>query len=506
MGQTVVLPLADGGAASGFSLDDLTIALLVGSLVLVVSVAAVRLSVRSGLPSLLIYLGIGLVLGEAGFGIRYDNEQLTQVLGLRRPRPHPRRGRSHDPVVRHPPLGRPGRGARHRRGRRVGARRGRRGARAARRGRGDVVPRRRRARLDRCRGRLLRAAARAAAAADLGDARGGVGLQRRPGRAARDRDRGIGLAPGRDARPVVADRRRRGRSSWSGGAVIGLAVGWAGGAGAAAGRVDVVRAVRDRRRVGGRARVRRGRRRARLGVPRLLPRGARARQPRGCPTGRPCVGFATAIGWLAQIGLFVLLGLLASPGGFVDVLVPALVVGAALLLLGRPLSVHRVVRAVRDVVAHPGLPVVGRAARCGARRARHRAGDDRHTRRGRGSSTSCSCSSSSSPWSRRRRCPGSRGGWGWPRAHQSLDLAVETTPLDRPRRRAARDRHRAAVADRRRAGVRAAPAAGGQRRPRRARGALVRAAGQRRAAPRRPAARRRPERDAADASSAGCTR
>ena len=34
-----------------------------------------------------------------------------------------------------------------------------------------------------------------------------------------------------------------------------------------------------------------------------------------------------------------LLGLLASPSGFLDVLVPALVVGTALLLLGRPLSV-----------------------------------------------------------------------------------------------------------------------------------------------------------------------
>ena len=51
------------------------------------------------------------------------------------------------------------------------------------------------------------------------------------------------------------------------------------------------------------------------------------------------LGFATAIGWLAQIGLFVLLGLLAHPGNFLDVLWPALVVGAALLLLGRPLSV-----------------------------------------------------------------------------------------------------------------------------------------------------------------------
>jgi cell volume regulation protein A len=49
--------------------------------VLLVSVAAVRLSVRSGLPSLLIYLAIGLAIGESGLGIRFDSAQLTQVLG-----------------------------------------------------------------------------------------------------------------------------------------------------------------------------------------------------------------------------------------------------------------------------------------------------------------------------------------------------------------------------------------------------------------------------------------
>jgi cell volume regulation protein A len=49
--------------------------------VLLVAVAAVRLSVRSGLPSLLLYLGIGVVIGEVGFGIRFDNAQMTQVLG-----------------------------------------------------------------------------------------------------------------------------------------------------------------------------------------------------------------------------------------------------------------------------------------------------------------------------------------------------------------------------------------------------------------------------------------
>jgi cell volume regulation protein A len=51
------------------------------SAVLIVAVAAVKLSVRSGLPSLLLYIGLGLLLGEAGMGIRFDDVQLTGVLG-----------------------------------------------------------------------------------------------------------------------------------------------------------------------------------------------------------------------------------------------------------------------------------------------------------------------------------------------------------------------------------------------------------------------------------------
>lgn len=50
-------------------------------------------------------------------------------------------------------------------------------------------------------------------------------------------------------------------------------------------------------------------------------------------------GFATGLAWLAQIGLFVMLGLLASPARLVDAFVPALVVGGGLLLVARPLSV-----------------------------------------------------------------------------------------------------------------------------------------------------------------------
>ena len=53
-------------AGTGFGTDDLPFVLLVGSLVLLVAVAAVRLANRSGLPTLLIYLAIGVVLGEGG--------------------------------------------------------------------------------------------------------------------------------------------------------------------------------------------------------------------------------------------------------------------------------------------------------------------------------------------------------------------------------------------------------------------------------------------------------
>jgi cell volume regulation protein A len=64
-----------------FLIDDLTWSLLIGSAVLLVAVAAVRISVRSGLPALLIFLALGLLLGESGLGIRFDSEELTQVLG-----------------------------------------------------------------------------------------------------------------------------------------------------------------------------------------------------------------------------------------------------------------------------------------------------------------------------------------------------------------------------------------------------------------------------------------
>ncbi|WP_435174067.1 potassium/proton antiporter [Actinacidiphila sp. bgisy145] len=56
--------------------------LLIGAAVLLVAVVAVRLASRSGLPTLLVYLGIGVIIGQDGlFGFTFDNVQLTQVLG-----------------------------------------------------------------------------------------------------------------------------------------------------------------------------------------------------------------------------------------------------------------------------------------------------------------------------------------------------------------------------------------------------------------------------------------
>lgn len=57
------------------------------------------------------------------------------------------------------------------------------------------------------------------------------------------------------------------------------------------------------------------------------------------PHRQATAGFVEGLGWLAQIGLFVLLGLLASPGRLADAVVPALIVGVALTLVARPLSV-----------------------------------------------------------------------------------------------------------------------------------------------------------------------
>jgi cell volume regulation protein A len=52
------------------------------AVVLLVAVLGIRFTTRLGLPSLLFYLAIGLLLGESGLGIRFDDAALTQSLGI----------------------------------------------------------------------------------------------------------------------------------------------------------------------------------------------------------------------------------------------------------------------------------------------------------------------------------------------------------------------------------------------------------------------------------------
>lgn len=62
--------------------QELSVVLGVIAAVLLLSVLAVRVSVRLGFPSLVLYLAIGVLLGEAGIGIEFDNASLTESLGL----------------------------------------------------------------------------------------------------------------------------------------------------------------------------------------------------------------------------------------------------------------------------------------------------------------------------------------------------------------------------------------------------------------------------------------
>jgi cell volume regulation protein A len=243
---------------------DLDLALLVGAAVLLVAVAAVRLSTRLGLPSLVVYLLIGMLLGESGLGIRFDDADLT----LRRLRLPSRRvatleaesGMNDAPVVLLVVLLSVSALAAHPWWQ-----------------------------------ELLTVVYELAAGAAIGVLVGLVGrwLLRHA------------ALPSSGLYPIAA---------------VGLTVlAYAAGAVAHASGFLAVYAAG-----------------VILGNARL-------------PHRRAILGFADGLAWVAQIGLFVLLGLLVSPAQLPGALVPALVVGAALVLVARPLSVVISVVAARPV-------------------------------------------------------------------------------------------------------------------------------------------------------------
>jgi potassium/hydrogen antiporter len=65
-----------------FDVHQLDVFLLVGAGVTLLAILAVRLSTRAGLPSLLIYLLMGVLLGEDVLGIDFDNPAVAQALGF----------------------------------------------------------------------------------------------------------------------------------------------------------------------------------------------------------------------------------------------------------------------------------------------------------------------------------------------------------------------------------------------------------------------------------------
>ncbi|WP_193610762.1 potassium/proton antiporter [Nocardioides lijunqiniae] len=65
-----------------FDVHQLDTFLLLGSAVTLLAVLAVRVSSRAGLPSLLIYLLMGVLLGESGLGIGFEDAELAHALGF----------------------------------------------------------------------------------------------------------------------------------------------------------------------------------------------------------------------------------------------------------------------------------------------------------------------------------------------------------------------------------------------------------------------------------------
>jgi cell volume regulation protein A len=62
--------------------QTVNVAVLVGCALLLVAVLAVRLSSRTGVPALLVYLVLGLLLGQDGLGIHFHDYKLAEQLGL----------------------------------------------------------------------------------------------------------------------------------------------------------------------------------------------------------------------------------------------------------------------------------------------------------------------------------------------------------------------------------------------------------------------------------------
>ncbi|HLR99560.1 potassium/proton antiporter [Mycolicibacillus parakoreensis] len=64
------------------TMEQLYLALLAGGLVLLASIIGTRVASRVGLPSLLLFLAVGMAIGDGGLGLVFDNYELARDLGM----------------------------------------------------------------------------------------------------------------------------------------------------------------------------------------------------------------------------------------------------------------------------------------------------------------------------------------------------------------------------------------------------------------------------------------
>src|ERR1700712_3356279 len=77
-----ILPALLGiGWEGTVNLHHLYVLMLIAGLVLLASIVAPPAPHRIGLPSLLLFLGIGVLLGEDALGVRFDDVELASILG-----------------------------------------------------------------------------------------------------------------------------------------------------------------------------------------------------------------------------------------------------------------------------------------------------------------------------------------------------------------------------------------------------------------------------------------
>lgn len=62
-------------------MDAINLFMLLAAVVTLIAIGGVRLGSRLGLPALLFFLLFGMVLGESGFGLEFDDAIVAQGLG-----------------------------------------------------------------------------------------------------------------------------------------------------------------------------------------------------------------------------------------------------------------------------------------------------------------------------------------------------------------------------------------------------------------------------------------